>query len=74
MNLDYKKLAEQYRDERDIALSQLADLGIAFGEKPQLKAITIEWLNTIAHRDICLIYRAVLLFIIEKWREENDCL
>ena len=36
------------------------------------KHISIEWLNTIAHRDICLIYRAVLLYIIEKWREEND--
>ena len=38
------------------------------------KHISIEWLNKVAHRDICLIYRAVLLFIIEKWREENDTL
>ena len=43
--IDYEKLSKQYREQLDVALNQLDQLGIAFGENPKDKAIRLDWLH-----------------------------
>ena len=43
--IDYEKLSEQYREQLDVALNQLDQLGIALGENPKDKAIRLDWLH-----------------------------
>lgn len=40
-----RELYNQMVGERDIAISQLEDLGISFGQNPRLVAIPIEWIK-----------------------------
>lgn len=73
--IDANTLQKRIDEETEITY----DGGVDFNElvshiknEPTVEAIPISWINEIAHRDICLIYRAVLMYLIEKWREESN--
>ena len=54
----YKKLAEQYKEERDWLVNN---------------TIPVEWLENLLKTDkILMNYKLVIYEIIEKWREENE--
>ena len=54
----YKRLAEQYKEERDWLVNN---------------TIPVEWLERLLKTDkILMNYKLVIYEIIEKWREEND--
>ena len=54
----YKKLAEQYKEERDWLVNN---------------TIPVEWLERLLKTDkILMNYKLVIYEIIEKWREENE--
>ena len=64
-----KELYEQMVGERDIAISQLEDLGIAFGQNPRLVAIPIEWLREwFKERYKSKTYE----HLIEDWEKQNE--
>ena len=61
----YKKLAEQYRWERDLLQVTLDSIGENY--------IPVEWLEKLLKTDkILMNYKLVIYEIIEKWREENE--
>lgn len=67
-------LCEQIQFERDIALSQLKQLNIGLGEKPYLKAISIEWMFNWRQKhneqnDVGLSSFSQMLY---DWRKENE--
>ena len=54
----YKRLAEQYKEERDWLVNN---------------TIPVEWLERLLKTDkILMNYKLVIYEIIEKWREENE--
>lgn len=72
-----RELFEQYKGERDIAISQLNDLGIELGEKVELKAIPIEWLKNKADEQHTLSFYMgnkpiTIDELIVDWRKENE--
>ena len=71
---DYSKYVprsvyEQMVGERDIAISQLEDLGIAFGQNPRLVAIPRDWLEKwFKERYKSKTYE----HLIEDWEKQNE--
>lgn len=61
----YKRLAEQYRIERDVLERHIETILINY--------IPVEWLENLLKTDkILMNYKLVIYEIIEKWREENE--
>lgn len=68
-----RKLFEQIKAERDIAVSQLRELNIELGERVDLKAIPIEyiiaWKQT---HDLAKVEELLIKYIIDDWRKDNE--
>ena len=64
-------LIEQYRWEKDIALSQLKDLNLELGEKTYPKAITIEFIERFAKDTGSQKEKEYLLKLLKAWTKER---